>query len=248
MIKWIVILMMLPVCGWGQSIKFDGTDAYAQGDDFGYYTNLTVCMLITPDSSDITRTVSYYVTKRPAGSGANEWGLYLASGKVSWFIYDTAQNGVRPDNTSEAQFTAGINYWVIGRIINGKTNDLYVNGKKYGTTTSLASDVFNSATPLVIGSDASRTISRFPSGVLHCVIIYPRALTVAEIELLSFAYPLGSTVPSGAVLHYKGARIQSGATIPDGIVVSDITGNGHNAGATNGPISAPSIIGNRRTK
>jgi hypothetical protein len=80
--------------------------------------------------------------------------------------------------------------------------------------------------------------------------MYSRILSAPEVSAIFNAYPRGSDgIIRGLVGRWLGSpSTQTGATIPNGAIIADLSGNGNHGYATNGVISAPSIIGNRRTK
>jgi hypothetical protein len=78
---------------------------------------------------------------------------------------------------------------------------------------------------------------------------YNRTLSAEEIKAIHSAYPRGSDgVINGITGRWMNNFAQTGSAISDGTLVQDLSGFGRNGYATNGVISASSIIGNRRTK
>jgi hypothetical protein len=118
--------------------------------------------------------------------------------------------------------------------------------------------VQNPTTTGIDFSAASNTVTRIGQSAGNAALvadildfrIYTNVFSAAERQAIYAAYPRGSDgITRGLIGRWLGSpATQTGGTIPNGVIIPDLSGNGNHGYATNGVFSAPSIIGNRRIK
>lgn len=171
------------------------------------------------------------------GSGVADWNLSILTATAEWSLYATDSGGASKIATlaSPAIAVAGTRYLIVGRIRDGGTVDLFVNGVK--TVGNAITTRRTSFSQLQIGR-FNGTYGQYGGGEWHLFRAWSKALTDYEILTLSkspygiYAPPVwrryfvpatgggttqnlnvsGSVTPSGALVKQEQKRLAGTAT------------------------------------
>jgi hypothetical protein len=262
-IKWIAILMMLPVCGWGQAMQFNRASSncvvvlhslsnYASA----FNTGASISAWI------ISQTNAVYDLTSSLNDGSTT-GYHL---RINSFDGSTVSNGcVRLflRGQSSANYIASRFSTVIN---DGKWHHIVANYNQSASALAFYVDGVEIAGVIDAGGIGAQPLTTFqyfvPIGafmrqgatinfaqaVVGSISFYTNTLTSSEVIALANAYPRVEAVNRGLIARYSYVNGQSSATIGQGQIIYDISGNAKHGFVTNGLTSTASIIGNRRTK
>lgn len=255
-LKVVILACLLPVAGWGQA-----TEHLIAAKN---YCNLGNCY--NPGTSDFSALVFFktaiasgtFVTmlsKNNEGNGDGRWAIYISStssGKARIIVGNTG-SGFQVSATTTNAVNDGVWHCVAATADRDGLLSIYMDGRPHESISMAAGSGlnFSNSFPICAGASAEPNPNQhFFTGQIAESRVYNRVLTETDLKTIWNAFPNGSdNITSGLIAKWRGdATAQTGATLANGAIVPDISGNNNHGYATNGVISAPSIIGNRRLK
>jgi hypothetical protein len=245
-------MAICPALGWGQAMQFDGISQTANVPTSGLTGQMDHSVVLWMKLNQSTICVPWQAGN--SASGNNAWEQFVCN-FTTYGQIGIGNNEGSILSSASIIFPTNVIACVSWSNDSTKNMDtaltLYMNGSPLSTTYTASYGT------LPINLSGSRYAlgyrwynnARFSKVIVYEMRIYNRILSAGEHLAISRAYPIGSDkITKGLIEHIRGpSDIATGDATSSGYRANNLSG-GVSAVLSNGVISAPSIIGNRRTK